>query len=769
MSILNRRPRRYSTSDLFWAPNPAPSDGIVGDVNTMRLDPGHLDMAQDVIIDTAGTLRSRGGVSSYTADTFAYYITGAAQLPINSGTQAGTILAVVDSSANYKLYGTTAIGLTGFAQLTTTSTTGANNNTLASSCVTSPSFAKLPDNKGVICCGITTNTGSNGFPTWGFPFIWGGNAAITSDTSTGTAASTQGSRTVTGVGTAWTNALEGCYLYIQNATFGAKTYVGQVDSVISATSIRLKKGAQETSAANTPYFKAARFPTAIVYKGRITTSTTSAVVVGAGTKFVTSGPAGSGALYLTYNAAATIFRYSDGAYVGKVSTVTNDTTLTLAANAAINMSNEEYYLLINSGPGTNGTVEAGTGAPFSASCVEYWAGRFWYGAPAAQDYGLLGTGAGGSQYSPYYNNAPLASFTSPNGLIFSKKDEPEYLDLDPASGDILKLPNGASADGIRGLCATRGGLVVFRLNDTFLITGYSPDTFRAIKLVDDGTNFNQSYKPYKDGVVWAGRKSIWYFDGSRVVDLLQKKLKRFYRRTVVTNLSLRGVGLSVVSDNILVSYSPNPTITWPYKNTTRYLQHITMNLNLANGAISFFTNLWCVNGLTAADGTGIVIADGGPSTSSFIINGDKIFNESTTAANNYDAVNTGVLFFNTGASIGPDVMFETTKLTLGNAARLKFWKMLLLNYSSDVAMQADIIGTHATGVDFPNIATGTPTVVTFPVSSDIGILKRVKFLIRTPQLMIRVYQVNAPSATSQKFKLFWYTVGGKWMREGRQQ
>lgn len=748
MSILDRKPKHYSTSDLFWEPSAAPTDGAVGDVNTMKLDPSHLGMVQDMIIDTNGVLRNRGGFVSITSDSFTNLcITGVTQ------TTGATGLLAANTSGDILFYATTTAALTGFVNLTAAGNflQGATAQGISGQATTFTS-AKLPNDAGTLL------GGDGAFVTSpGYSFLWGGNATVASDTIAGTAASTIGTKAIAGVGTAWTSALVGCYLFIGATT--AANYVGQVAAVSSTTALTLVKGALKTIVAAAPAFKTVRPTLYNVYKGRITTNTTSAVVIGANTKFLTSGPASTGSTFMT-TVPMNVFRYSDGAFVGQVTSVQNDTTLTLTGNAAIAMSNEEYFiscptftLLTTTAPSTS----------IAAGGVARYADRYWYGGFICNDPGTASTSL---------------SVLALNGLAFTKKNDAECFDLDPASGDILTIATGANPDRIRALYPVSGGLLVFRTFDTFLVTGYSPETFRIIKIADDGVPSSISFQPYKEGVVWCGTKSVWYFDGTRIVDLLQNKMRKFYQRSTAIKPSANNPNtIAVSNDHLMVSYKMNTGTdqTWPYKNTTKSIVYICMVINMLNGAISFFTNIAPTTSFFSPNfNVNIVITRGQQvslfNTTSFLLNGNKIFADSSTAADNFDAV-TGVGTFTsvTTTQIGPDCMFESVKLTLGNAARLKFWKMLLMNYSSDVSMQATIIGTNDTTIDFPNRATGTATVVAFPVSSNISLLKRVKFLVRTPQLMLRVYQTSTTSSASQRFKLFWYAVGGKWMRWGRSQ
>lgn len=748
-------------SDLFWIPSPAPTDGVVGDINTMRIDPSHLGNGQDVIVDSNGVLRSRGAFVSYTSDalTNTHWLGLAelsAGLPAGTTNPAACAVLYNDSDGNTYLYGSTAKALTGFAKLTVRSPRGttANQTVSESNILMSPSMAKLKDDLGAVMCFNHINGGQ--VDSWSFPLLWGGNATTTSDTAAGTAASTIGSRGITGVGTAWTTALEGTYLFIGGIA-STRSYVGQVRQVQSTTTLTLYKGALCTIAANIPNFKTAREPVARVYKGRITTNTASAVVVGSNTKWANSGPGGSGATYLTTSVGATVFRYSDGAYIGKIASVQNDTTLTLTGNAAIAMVNDEYYIVINDG--VTFTVATGDNfGAFSASCVELFSDRYWYGCIAAQDQFIKGN-------SFYYNSVTIAPMVGTNSIMFSKKGDPEMLDMSPVDGDIIRIPTGEQPDMVRALVATRGGLVVFRLYDTFLLTGYSPETFRLVKLVDDGAWSNASAKPYKDGVVWCGTKSCYYFDGTRIVDLFKDKVKRFYRRTNYMDSNALPQALSVSNDHVIFSYFLKSTAnrTWPYKNTTKTLQLITPVINMLNGAVTFFTNAYVTGGIIDSTGNELILMY------DKLIDGSKVFEESTTGANNFDAVTCSLATFTSGTAIGPDVMFETTKLNAGDSSLMKFWKRFMMDYSSDVSMTASVLSVNNTDLDFPNLSTGTASADVFAASSGISVLKRIRFIARAPAIAIRVYQTNTTSATSQRFKLLWWSVAGKVMRRGRPQ
>ena len=115
-------------------------------------------------------------------------------------------------------------------------------------------------------------------------------------------------------------------------------------------------------------------------------------------------------------------------------------------------------------------------------------------------------------------------------------------------------------------------------------------------------------------------------------------------------------------------------------------------------------------------------------------------------------------------------MWETAKFTAGDATRLKFWKILLLEFVSAVDFSISVIGQPTDSTGFPPLTTGTVPTTNFLTAATTNVLKRLKFLIRTPVLSIRAYPATAITSgtvTTQRFKLFWYSVGGKLMRQGR--
>jgi hypothetical protein len=744
-------------TDLIWQPTPAPSDLTVGDVNTLRVDPSHLGMAQDVIIGKDGSLRSRGGLVKAAADH-----TGIPMALIQS--VSNTAMVSYDSTNFNALYGSSNSTLTSFNKITIMgedSSTSSQKITATNVLYRWNSLKMAPDVLGTVNAGGLFNGAQ--FLDSGKPylssFIWGGSLS-TSNTSTGTFTAATTSALLGGVGTSWTSALVGTYVFVDSGG-GALLYYGQVKSVDSTTQITLTEKAYFGTGGSTPIFKTSRTLRANVYKGRVTCSTASATVVGSNTKWANSSPNKNSGNYLSAPGGWVMYRASDGASIGVVSAVVNDTTITLSAVASVNCTNENYVLR------PSNVLLAANGfssAYISAACSEVYADRYFYGCVYTND--------GNLQMPLAADPRTWCTAQITSSIVFTNKYQPEQFDLDPKTGDIITLPSiSGYGEEIRALKAMRGGMLIFRGTETYFLTGYSPETFRVVKILNDGCLGANCVKKYKDGVIWAGYEGIWYFDGTRVTDLLESRTKDLYRRTA-PQIGITDCGSAIAYDHFMLSYKLPASFTWPYNNTTTTATGVTYCVNMLNGAVSFFTNLHVYNSvdyLLSGTAESVIIGGNGSALSATIgqfLKGSTLFVESTVATDNIDAA---IWFQTVSNNLGPQVMFETVKYAMGDATRLKFWKRFLMNYSSDKAMTMMASGTNYAG-PFPNTATGTASTDSIAVNSTNSILKRMRFLVRAPSCFVRVYQTATPvAANSQKFKMYWYAIGGKRMRQGRVQ
>jgi hypothetical protein len=344
--------------------------------------------------------------------------------------------------------------------------------------------------------------------------------------STGTIAFQGGGLVITGTGTSFTaNVSPGMFIFATVANtaaapspnyFGAgiKTLIGVVKTVNSDTSITMVNPAPYSSS-GTLYIEPT--PTAVTYeimpvrgfapkiaKGLITCSTTSTTVTGGGTKWVQQG------LPTTTEGSRTtnywnIYRLSDSNWVGRVSQVNSDTSLTLNANANVSLVDEPYIAIRGD---SNWNVLLTTSVGKVGWLNAAYAERQWYAN--------LGT---------------AVDFAA--RLWFSDPSDPEATDLATYNGDFIDIPSTVSTvEPIRGLLQTYNALMVFKETETYAVYGNTPTSFNVRKLEDDGVFHPMGVQPFGGGAIWPGRNGIYFYDGITVRNLTAAKLGTVYKNAV---------------------------------------------------------------------------------------------------------------------------------------------------------------------------------------------------------------------------------------------
>jgi hypothetical protein len=101
--------------------------------------------------------------------------------------------------------------------------------------------------------------------------------------------------------------------------------------------------------------------------------------------------------------------------------------------------------------------------------------------------------------------------------------------MSPTTGNKITIGSGDDRAEIVASAGTTSGLLFFKNNATYILTGKSPSNFQVSKLLDDGAVSARSVTAYKSGVIWAGFKGIYYFDGSSVTNLVEDSLGEQYQ------------------------------------------------------------------------------------------------------------------------------------------------------------------------------------------------------------------------------------------------
>jgi hypothetical protein len=400
------------------------------------------------------------------------------------------------------------------------------------------------------------------------------------------------------------NVSPGMWLFANTDEPYTNALIGLVRSVNSDTSITLDSVSPYNVTAKAATFQALRGFAPKVGVGYITVDTSSTTVTGGKTKFSSDG-LGTG----TWQ----IYRARDMAFVGKVSSVTTEISLTLAANAAVSMVEDKY-------------VAIRADADFSISTTAN-----------TQKVGFLTSTYAGRQW--YANNG--ATLDKTTRLWFSDINDPEITDLADFDGDWDDVTSAATVnEPIRAIASANTGLVILKENESFLVTGSSPATFSPKKLDDDGTLSGMSVQQYAGGVIWAGREGIHFFDGMTAQNLtsdpLRPKLGDYWKNSIRTFDPATYRMYSMVNRDhyFLFIEKINPTIPVIKDAVSHTPTQMTFVINMATRAITTLINTNIRGAVTLPSSAGkhswfLVNGriDGEATDHAFIAEGEALFNE----------------------------------------------------------------------------------------------------------------------------------------------
>lgn len=596
-----------------------------------------------------------------------------------------------------------------------------------------------PSITGGVWIGTSSQYNANG-PVQTLALWRGANVA---NYTTGTVTASRGSLTVTGAGTTWlANVAPGSFLFADTDDGGTLTYVGVVKTVDSNTQVTLGVGSLYPMTAKAYRFQSIRGFAPRVLVGRITCATGSTTVTGANTKFLSQG-VNSG----TWN----LYRGSDYAWIGKVSTVPTETSITLAANAAVALNNERY-------------IAFRMDADYSLSTM----------AVTDRKVGFLN--AVYAERNWFANLGQRFEFTP--RVWFSDPSDPEAVDMSAFDGNFLDIGSSRGANSpIKAIMPAYNALVVFKENEAFGVFGSSPTQFEVRKVEDDGTLGGMSVQSFGGGVIWAGREGIHFFDGIQAENISQPKLGDYYKNMIRSfDPTTYRMWSMMERDHYFLfieSTQPNiPIIKGPISQTP---QKLTIVVNMNTRAFTILTNVNIRGAVVMPADTGeetwFVVND---STHGYLVDSAPLFDNSGNDLITAD-----------GGTAGPDFYLESKKYNAGDAMRLKLFKMLAINYlaGGDSLKVDTIIGLNNIGrtslTELPaTVFTWDQLVAQYGTWDNLGATagtwdgliasvfkpKRVKFLKRTQNLAFRIYQ---KSSTVNTVRLGPFHIGFKLQRPGR--
>jgi hypothetical protein len=771
---------------LAVVPSEMPSGGINLDSAPYEIPNGMARYLQDVLLDVPFQIRQRGIIDTLggTYPRFpnlpSYWITiGITSLGDPTGTDAYRVLLVGSQISNGQVhalvYGRGGVPQTaGFHarsffemadpigsdgtfiaepavyfddRRTTTLGVGTLLSDMPLDTLTVTTGDKIPffDAKscadGGVLFGIGQNYGPDPATTHRSLFHWRG--AGKSATTTGTISWTQSSKTITGSGgQTWLTTVEpGMFLLDANARL-----LGVVASVTDNTHLVLERNVlRDTQAAQGYSLVSIRRLTTspvMIKAGLITTSASSAVVTGGDTKFFDQG--------VTTNDL--VFRAQDYTYIGKVaSPPTNNIGLTLTAPATVALNSEAYIIV-----------------SFNAS---------------APSWSIPQTPV----FSAYWNNMQLTAnaddrrqgASERSRIFLHDTDQIDAVDL-TQTGSFIQLPTTKPNTDIRGIFPTESAALVFLAEATHGIFGTTEENL-VVKtvLAEDGTLAPMSIQPWKGGAVWAGHRSIYWFDGNSAENLLAGRIQRAYREALANLDYSRYRAWSMLYNGHYILSLPKINIG-PFDYTqertainssggaTFRPDSINIVINLESGAVSTFTNV-ALRGFTAPPGKLVderdayYVVENNATTGPAIASSEALFAKSLGQQRFSDDVITNPA----KVSFAPHVFVETRLNAYGDPERLKNFKQLQLQYlfygatAATTKLGIDVVTTLSqTGLNLTS-----QTYTTLDQNATTWRNMRTKFIRRATHAAFRFYTLG--DATPSSLLIGPMAVGMKLQRPGR--
>lgn len=598
-------------------------------------------------------------------------------------------------------------------------------------------------------------------------FHWYG--ATKGDSSAGTITVAQDATTVTGSGTSWLSTLEpGMFMYARAdadpSSAGDRTFIGTVRSVTSDTSLELMDGAIFAVTARAVRFRAHRPISRRVAKGTITTTTNAKRVTGSNTKFRAQRlgtPTGTGHWAL--------FRADDMKYIGIVAAVQSNIQLTLVANATV-ACDKEKFIAVDMYDARDLRINS---AHEPGWLTANFAGRTWYAN------------------RPY---SDLRQPFSPSRVWFSDIYDPEALDL-TVDGDHLLIPSSEPPlKPITAIYGTSSCLLVFKEDETYGIFGTDETNFTVRRLNGDGAFTPMCIQPWKDGVIYAGQRGVWYFDGQEVFNITEDRLGDWYEKAVQKFPTKTYKAWSMMYNNNYILYIDvadppfGPDKTENDDNGLGTPQHmICMCIQMERRAISLFTNFAFHGSVRSPfeDTLGVLYCTNEVNSSGVHQGGRVGQARDLFDSVGVDAFRTDVLHADDRV-LGPDFFFESKRYDFNEPQLKKRFKQLQLNYRLD-SITGDYVTLGAVGAGLTDYETNYLKFATMVGLNDIATEsrgkwpitrardntktwreafqnRRLKFNKRSQHLGFKMWQ---NSAGIERIEIGPAAIGYKLMRKGR--
>ena len=321
-------------------------------------------------------------------------------------------------------------------------------------------------------------------------------------------------------------------------------------------------------------------------------------------------------------------------------------------------------------------------------------------------------------------------------LWYSDPDDPEAVDT-TQDGTWLEIPSvGSTNDPVVGMAPCYNGLLVFKQNETFLLSGTTPEDFTLRKVMDDGLISTMGLVTYASGAIWPGQNGIYYYKGIgeqyleqiSVVNIAEEKLGPSWQQAIADfDAGANKMWGMLAHDHYFLFIEKYDSVVPVVKGSTQTTQtNTTLVVNLITGAVTFMSNL------PIRGGVQLPLLDGVPT---FYLVNDSTQGHINTShdllyTQGQDVIQTDV------GTLGPDYYFESKKFAMEDPLILKRFKQLTIHHNNDGGrLKCDVI---------PGLnEDGTTLTSTLQDTAGVWEVHRLRFSKKTQFFSFKIYQEDS--------------------------
>lgn len=549
--------------------------------------------------------------------------------------------------------------------------------------------------------------------------LWSG--AGKDNYTTGTVTVAQDSTAVTtGGGAAFTgNIEEGMYLYAGTDLKGdaTKQYIGQVVSFTNTT-LTLVEGALFAATAKNYVLRSTRNLEHHVSKGQITCTVGNTRVDGSNTKFKRQN--------LDAGGPWALFRADDMKYIGKVTSVQSDIQLTLTAAANATCNKNEFVAIDMTGDRSIKIANA-------------------------FDFGFI---TGSFANRQWYANNPISNKNQPNSstrVWFSQPFDPEAVDH-TSDGDHILIPNDKPPlHSIVGLLGTPSCLMVFKEDETWGVFGTDGSNFSPRKLHDDGALSPMCIEQWEGGVVWAGKRGIWFFDGNEVFPLIDDRIGDWYglaceffpSRTFGAFSMLYRGNYFLHIEKATPPFGPDKTANDTNSPSGTPMQGMSLCINLERRAVTTLTNFAFLGGvestMEALQSTMFVVNKMDDGAAKTLTGWRLCLTKDILDSFGIDTINTDHPAYAGADRRGPDMFIESGRRNNNDPQWKTRWKQLQMHMRID-SISGDYVALGNVGAGATDLANNSLKFATMVGLNDMGTVSNGEWRITRAKNSAGVYQ-----------------------------